>query len=277
MYYIPQYGQTLHKEVFQMEENNKSKKVNLLRKEGFYVIIFLCFCVAAITVVYRLGNNASTTKNTSKNIAGINQIKNNTTGPAVTQNKDNAKMTSKQQVKSVKDVAQKKSKTKKLITKKSTKLSTVKNFKLSYPVKGNITKKFDNKELQYSKAMGQWETHEGIDIVCDLGAQVKAAFAGKVIEVIKTEDTLTALAKDGFGDGIIIDHVNGYRTEYLNLANESLKLKKGDLVKAGQTIGNIGDTSLREDIAIEGSHLHFALLKKSGKEYLYVNPQNLLK
>jgi murein DD-endopeptidase MepM/ murein hydrolase activator NlpD len=266
-----------NKEVFQMEENNKSKKVKLLKKEGFYVIIFLCFCVAAITVVYRLGDNTSTTKNAYKNIAGIKQVKDNTTGPAVTQNKDIAKMTSKQQVKSVKDAILKKSKTKKLSIKKPTKLSVVKNFKLYYPVKGNITKKFDNKELQYSKAMGQWETHEGIDISCDLGTQVKAAFAGKVIEVIKAEDTLTALEKDGFGDGIVIDHENGYRTEYLNLTNESIKLKKGDHVKAGQIIGNIGDTSLREDIAIEGSHLHFALLKKSGKEYQFVDPLNLLK
>jgi murein DD-endopeptidase MepM/ murein hydrolase activator NlpD len=63
---------------------------------------------------------------------------------------------------------------------------------------------------------------------------------------------------------------------YCNLA-EDVKVKKGDTVKKGQVIGVVGDTATREVVSLEGSHLHFVVLKKSGSELVTVNPQDYLK
>jgi murein DD-endopeptidase MepM/ murein hydrolase activator NlpD len=268
--------------VLLLGEKNVFKKSKLFGTKGFYVTLSVLICIVAVTAVYMSQNNLSVSKKTPQNVASVQQTPVKTTDPLLTKDKVNTVMTSKQKVKSIKDVTSVTAKSKKLTSKgsaikKSTKMLYTKNFKLVYPVKGKITKKFDNKELQYSQKMGQWETHEGIDIACSLGTIVTASMGGKVVDVIKSDNTLNSLSKDGFGDGIVVDNGNGYRTEYLNLASDSLKLKKGDVVKVGQVLGKVGNTSLREAIDIEGSHLHFVVLKKSGNNYLSVNPQQFLK
>ena len=50
-----------------------------------------------------------------------------------------------------------------------------------------------------------------------------------------------------------------------------------DPVKKGAVLGTVGDTSVRESVSIEGSHIHFEVLKKEGKEYVCVNPTDYLK
>lgn len=253
----------------------KSSKV--FDKEGFYIVLFVCLCIVAVTAVYISKYNAKTARKVSQNVVKLQQASGRTTDPVLSEEKINSVTTSKQQVKSTKDVALEMTKSKKISSKKSKRYLNSEGFKLAYPVKGEITKKFDNKELQESKALGQWETHEGIDIACDLGTEVKAAKSGKVVDVITKDEKLTELGKDGYGASIVIDHGDGFRTVYANLASDSLKLKKGENVKVGQIIGAVGDTSFREAVSIEGSHLHFAVLKKSGKDYVTVNPQQFLK
>lgn len=254
-----------------------NKKIKFFSNGGFYIVLIVCLCIGGITAVYMSNYNSSSSGKISKDVIKPKQTVVLGTDPVSNKSKVNSAMTSKQQVKSIKDVAKVMNKPKKTSSIKMTKVRNMKNFKLLYPVKGEIIKKFDNKELQYSKTMNQWETHEGIDITSEIGSTVKAAMGGKIVEVIKNDKTLSEFSKDGYGDGIVIDHGNGYITEYLNLADESLKLKKGTTVKAGQIIGTVGDTSLRESVAIEGSHLDFSLLKKSAKSYVAVNPEQFLK
>jgi murein DD-endopeptidase MepM/ murein hydrolase activator NlpD len=258
-------------------ENNKFKKNSLFQKESFYIVLFVCLCIIAVTAVYLTRNNSSTIEKVSQKSSQNQPAPRDKTRPLTTTDKQSTQMTSKQSVKSIKDVSKSTAKSKKSSLSKVSKPLATKNLKLLYPVKGNITKRFDGENLQFSQTMNQWETHEGIDIACDLGTDVKAAMGGKVVDVITKNENVNELDKNGYGDGIVIDHGNGYRTEYLNLADESLKLKKGSVVKAGQVIGIVGETSGRESVAIEGSHLCFSLLKKSGKNYVPVNPEKFLK
>jgi murein DD-endopeptidase MepM/ murein hydrolase activator NlpD len=254
------------------------KSSKLFDREGFYIILFVCLCIVAVTAVYITRNNANTTtkkitQNTPKAISSPVR----STDPVLTQKPVNSLTTSKQLVKSTKEIAAEMKKSTKSTAKKTTKKVVREAFRIAYPVKGEVVKKYDNKELQLAKAMAQWETHEGIDLACELGSEVKAASGGKVVDVITNDEKATENEKNGFGIGIVIDHGGSYRTVYSNLALESLKVKKGDNVKAGQVIGYVGDTSMREASSIEGSHLHFALLKKSGKDYVSVNPAQFLK
>jgi murein DD-endopeptidase MepM/ murein hydrolase activator NlpD len=264
-------------EVFSLGENNKFKKNSLFEKESFYIVLFVCLCIVAVTAVYMTRSNSSTKEKVSQKSTTKQSTPQTQTKPLTTTNKPKTQMTSKQQVKTIKDVSKEMAKAKKLSLSKTSKSVASKNFKLLYPVKGNILKGYDSENLQYSQTMNQWETHEGVDIASDLGTEVKAAMGGTVVEVITKNEAVNEFDKSGYGDGIVIDHGNGYRTEYLNLAVDSIKLKKGNVVKAGQVIGTIGETSGRESVALEGSHLCFSLLKKSGKDYVSVNPEKFLK
>ncbi|MCR8658514.1 M23 family metallopeptidase [Paenibacillus endoradicis] len=106
-----------------------------------------------------------------------------------------------------------------------------------------------------SKYGSRWgRTHKGIDITGD--KNIKAADAG-VVEFVGT--------KNGYGNTIIIDHQNGYKTLYGHL--KSIGVSKGDKLSQGDTIGVMGNTGRST-----GVHLHFEILKNGSN----VNPLSYL-
>jgi len=83
--------------------------------------------------------------------------------------------------------------------------------------------------------------HKGIDIDLNKGDNVVAAFDGKV---------RFAKKQGGFGNVVILTHPNGLETVYAHLSK--IKVKEGELLLSGQTIGLGGNTGHST-----GSHLHF--------------------
>jgi len=121
--------------------------------------------------------------------------------------------------------------------------------------------------------------HEGIDLEVKENTSVKAARAGKVIEVndggIKDgpfydEKTIKAaleMAKAGQyervhdiieGRYIVIEHEKGWKTKYVHL--KSIWVEVGQKVKASDTIGLSGCTGYCNE-----PHLHFAIYKPNGE------------
>ncbi len=252
-------------------KNMFKKSSKLFDREGFYIILFICLCIVAVTAVVISRNNAP--GKTANEQQQQEQLPDGTeyvideqpeTNPAApTMNTPEKTSTKTSSTTNVNKTTEKTNEPAKEV------------FKIAMPVEGEITKKFDKEHLQESISMEQWETHEGIDIACDIGSDVKAAQDGKVVEVSK-DDTLATILKTGYGMMVVIEHKGGYQTVYCNLA-EDVKVKKGDTVKKGQVIGVAGDTATREVVSLEGSHLHFVVLKKSGSELVTVNPQDYLK
>lgn len=78
-----------------------------------------------------------------------------------------------------------------------------------------------------------WGGHAAIDIGAWTGAPVKAADGGYVA-------LATAGWKPGYGNHVIIDHGNGFSTLYAHL--NSIFVKPGESVAAGQQIGSVGNT-----------------------------------
>ena len=88
---------------------------------------------------------------------------------------------------------------------------------------------------------GASKDHKGIDIGASMGESVIAAAAGKV----------TIVAYSGArGYYIVVDHGNGYATLYQHLSRQDVRT--GDMVKAGQQIGAVGETGIST-----APHLHF--------------------
>lgn len=119
------------------------------------------------------------------------------------------------------------------------------------PIEGEIIKEFAKNNLIYSETLKEWITHLGIDIKAEKATVVKAAAAG-TIKYIKNDPR--------FGLTIIIEHNNGFETRYANLLTTEF-VAEGEKVKAGQTIGTVGDTSIYE--VVDEPHLHFEILKNN--------------
>ena len=101
------------------------------------------------------------------------------------------------------------------------------------PVSGYISQKFDPSKKHYA-----------IDIVARENEPVKSVADGAVIFSEWSSDT---------GYVIILEHEQGYLSVYKH--NESLNYVQGDMVKAGDIIGTIGNTGEYST----GYHLHFEL------------------
>ena len=101
----------------------------------------------------------------------------------------------------------------------------------------------------YNLTLDQYMTHPGIDFEAPTGSSVKAVADGTITEVY---------TDDAYGITIEITHKDGYISRYANLATDKL-CEKGDTVKQGQVISNIGKSALYE--SMDKAHLHFELLK----------------
>ena len=128
------------------------------------------------------------------------------------------------------------------------------------PLVGETVAAFSMDALQYSETMGDWRTHDGVDIAAELGTPVCAASAGTVLDV--REDDL-------MGTTVVISHDGGYESIYANL-QAAPTVETGDYVTAGQVIGSVGRTALSE--AAQPSHLHFGVTKDGE----YVDPAEFL-
>lgn len=131
----------------------------------------------------------------------------------------------------------------------------------SMPVKGEICGNHSGGELVKYEAIGEWRTHDGIDIAAEAGTEVLACADGKILSV--TNDPL-------WGTVVEIQHKGNVVSIYSGLSPE-VPVKPGDEVKMGDVIGILGETNLAE--VNMDSHLHFAM-KENGK---FIDPKTKIK
>lgn len=98
--------------------------------------------------------------------------------------------------------------------------------------------------------------HAGIDISAPRGTPISAAMGGTVVY---------AGWLSGYGKLVVIRHPNGLSTRYGHCS--SIRVKRGQTVRAGQTIGGVGATGVAT-----GNHLHFEV-RRNGRT---INPSPLI-
>ncbi|MEZ0168904.1 M23 family metallopeptidase [Microvirga sp. TS319] len=114
-----------------------------------------------------------------------------------------------------------------------------------------------------------YDGHDGTDIRLPTLAAQKAGVAvvasadGRVLRIRDgMEDVSVAgqgrdsVANAECGNGAVVDHGNGWQTQYCHMAKGSLSVKPGDAVRAGDPIGRIGLSGMTEF-----PHLHFTVRK----------------
>lgn len=129
----------------------------------------------------------------------------------------------------------------------------------TYPISGEIIKKFSNSELQYSVTYNDMRLHQGIDFKGAGGTAVKSAGEGVVISVENDQN---------LGYTVKIDHGNGVTGVYAGLT-KAVAVKKGDSVVSGTTLGALGTVT---NECLDAPHLHLEFLK-DGKS---IDPLTLL-
>lgn len=126
------------------------------------------------------------------------------------------------------------------------------------PVSGRILNSYSGDELVYSKTLGDWRTHNGVDYACAQDAQVCAPAAGKV----------TAVDTDSrWGSVVCIEDSAGHLWRVCGTADPTVQT--GDEVSVGQILGRTG--SIPNECA-EETHIHLEVLQ--GEQYL--DPAKLL-
>ena len=100
--------------------------------------------------------------------------------------------------------------------------------------------------------------HEGVDLTHFYGAPVLAAHEGYVV--------YRGSQYKGYGRIVIIEYNQFWATLYGHL--EDIRVKEGQIIKAGDVIGTMGNTGRSS-----GPHLHFELLRNK----IPVNPLPFLR
>ncbi|MEU9452694.1 M23 family metallopeptidase [Streptomyces sp. NPDC048277] len=94
----------------------------------------------------------------------------------------------------------------------------------------------------YAAQGSHWKhRHTGQDFAVDSGTPVYAVGPGRVV---------TATCGDGFGNQVVVQHPDGYYTQYAHLS--LIEVRPGQDVSAGQRVGAAGATG-----NATGPHLHF--------------------
>lgn len=122
---------------------------------------------------------------------------------------------------------------------------------ITWPINGEVILPYSMETTVYYETLDQYKCNPGMLIQAGVGTTVQNAYLGQVTSV--TSD-------DVYGNLVTLYIGNEYSVVYGQL--DAVYVKEGDFVKAGQSIGTVGNPT--DSFAKEGSHLFFQM--KCGEE-----------
>lgn len=261
-----------------MDQNKNNKVKDFFRKEGFYLVLFICLCIVAIVAAFTIRRNyTANEENTANNEFSLNSDENSITKTESEFNKQNAERVENQsdlanqtedevkgnevadnttdvaELPEESEVAQNNDETAEVNS------GTNSEVIFTLPIDGNIaiSREFGKMIRTYSDEERSEDTsRRGIDLNAAVGTVVKAAAEGKVEEVSKNTTD---------GTYVVIAHANGLKTKYTNLSEE-VNVAVGDIVEAGSEIGTVGNTSGIFTAKVCGDVLNVQVQDANGKD-----------
>jgi len=235
-----------------LDKNLKEKFRTLIRKEGFYIALFLCLCIIVTvgTISYKMIStnkvnktediNKDLTLNSSNEEKTINEIPN-------AERVENVPDTNKNNVDKTK-------------TEKAATVSTTNKVSFLNPIDGVESRKYTY-PAPVKMEEGIFRSIRGINLQAANGTEVKAAADG-VVELVENS---------GVEEGMVVEikHANGLKTRYGNL-DANVSVKKGDKVTANQVIAKVGDTAKVFSKEVFGEFLNLQVINANGEQ---ANPE----
>lgn len=276
----------------------KNKILNILKKNGFLIILFICVCVVAVSTIFistreLVGNHNANGKKEDLAISNEvgklqednefigesieNIIQGKVTEELFEEDSKEEKLVESEEAKAQDEIDQEEVKDegqvdqeKELVEVERSEEETVEVFNeikeyaestgSIMPLEGEIIQKHSIDTLVYSETLGEWRAHLGIDIRAAIGTRVKAVLDGKVKKAY--HDKL-------WGYVIILEHGNGLETKYSNLKTLEM-VKEGVQVIQGDHISLVGKSADIEMLMED--HLHFEVIK-DGK---VIDPRSIM-
>ena len=240
-----------------MNKNKKDKVKDFFRKEGFYLVLFVCLCVIATVTVVTVKNN--------------NTVENNQTSDEFTLNNDEKEVSEIQKQNAERVEAENENElaqgeevvleedVEEAVEEEAAEdidvSSTNTQVVFSNPIEGQIARGYTYPKPQ-AMSDGTSRNIRGIDISATIGTEVKAAAIGEVKEVsTKVEE----------GNYIVISHANGLYTKYTNLSDD-IRVNVGDRVTEETVIATVGDTSKVFPSSEFGEHLNIQVQDSEGND-----------
>lgn len=239
-----------------MNKNLKEKFKNLIRKEGFYIALFLCLCIIVTvgTISYKMLSNRSE----ANKVEDINK--------ELTMNSDDSGKTVNevQNAERVDNASSNKNTTDKTKTEKAATVATNNTVNFVNPLDGAESRKYTY-PAPVKMEEGIFRTIRGVNLEAKIGTDVKAAADG-VVELVDNS---------GVEEGVVVEikHANGLRTRYGNL-DANVLVKKGSKVTANQVIAKVGETSKVFSKDAFGEFLNLQVIDANGEQ---VNPEKYFK
>jgi murein DD-endopeptidase MepM/ murein hydrolase activator NlpD len=234
-----------------MDKKSRNKTSNFFKKEGFYVILFVCLCIVA-TVAAIVARNSKVFN--GKPPVAIIDTKVKPTDSSV----DNKAQMPSNATQVNKNPIDQKTNTAQAETTPAPAVQTATKPILSFvkPVAGTLLLGFQDLaqiEPTDSKTLQSIETVNGMYINCKIGQDVFSSESGVVVESNSAINYCQVLT---------IKHENGYKTVFGNLS-ETQKVKVGDKVVRGQKIATVGKTSNHYPSykALNEGFIYFQVLK----------------
>lgn len=238
----------------------KSRLKRLMEKDGFYIILFICVCIVAITATMVTRDNIQ--KNKKDELSKTDDFlivdeEDNEPSMEISQMEEiiheeylrERQVEALGQTEEAPEIEEEKEEDGeedlKFVTEEE---PPIEEYMLP-PVDGKLGTAFTTDNLIYSETLEEWTSHKGIDIMAQEGTEVRAALSGTVMEVY--EDEL-------WGIVIIMDHGGGLMTKYANLSTKDM-VREGQKVGKGEPISKVGKTAPVE--MMMESHIHFEIIK----------------
>lgn len=241
-----------------MDKKN-NKFISFIKKESFYVILFVCLCVVATVAAFTARNAKKVTQQQEKGSVAMDINEN--------EKKSTNQMIDAEQVKNTQNKTSGQSKASNVTVPNSKAVSSNSKVAFINPIAdGAIARQFSDKPIKLQGfEKDTWATLKGVAIAAKKGTPVKAAADGKVTEVADGDEFL--------GYYVVLSHPNGMKTIYTNLDPQIL-VKKGSVVKANDVIGKVGDTARMLKFESYAEHLGFQMVDSKDEQ---VDPAKLIK
>ena len=227
-----------------MSSNSSGKRLEgFFTGKGFYIVLFLCAAVIGVSAwMLAAGNTTMESELSSVNDELFNRVETVIIPPA---QEESVEVMQVEPENIVIDIAEEAPEAVEVMAEPAVEIPAEPEY--LWPVSGEIERGHDANRLYYDETMGDWRTHEGIDILAPVGSTVTATRGGLVESVIND---------DFYGTTVTVDHGDGSKAVYANL-DELTAVTAGETILPGYIIGAVGQTALCE--VSQQEHLHFSL------------------
>lgn len=252
-------------------EKLKSKWIEIRRrlfnKDGFYLGLFICVCIVAITAVwvskrniekYEMLTKENEINELEKDIEDIFNKDNIITivEDSLNDLEGNLEKTDDEEVvgEALQEQVVAESEKSEDLDEEESVETLVRSTKaellqeLVLPARGTVSMKFSMENLIYSETLDQWTTHNGLDIRSVAGSEVVAILDGIITDITESDD---------LGIVVTIDHGAGIVSKYGFLSTDKM-IEIGQRVSKKEVISGIGKAVGFE--LSQGPHLHFELI-----------------